>query len=895
MATSASVIGAMRAAVIPAILAGAMMTAPTRTAQQTCPNRLKPECSTNAKVDIAFIVDRSGSMDSTQRGQTYNVQIEGVRRALLDPTIIPRDASLAVTILTFADEPSIPIPTMVIRSEADAAGMAADVAALKCMSASTCPGIGPVPASDFGKAISAADLELSRTRSDDRINARRVFLMSTDGGCSDLPDCGKTASQQARNHSPVGSELDVALVGLRTTASEFSESKGNVDAIVFPQPKTDLPGETLVIEAGNCNNPGQTDINNIDCENQVNQFVDFTRRILLRNSSPLIVDKIEVTTERDTEPGEPPSNNQYSLRQAIEMANNQGGSITITFAVDLKNFKPRIPLPALTAPEITIDGFAGRDRPECVPPLTPDCFPQVTIDGVMTDTTGGERHCDGILIRSNRDVVRGLRIANFGRAGVAVEPACPSDKVGHNRIEQNVFENNGNAGVCVIDSQFGPSNAVPHNVGNTISRNNIFGNVTPIDLACDGLTPNDEGDLDEGPNTLLNFPDSVDPVNSAEVNAAGATVTVRGQVNSPPAGGLTVEIFAATFRRIQNSVVLDSVVYLGSTSFVGKSFTASDLPVSPTGAYSATLTDSNGNTSELAICSNAPKPVVTPGSLEFPEISVGETESLSFAIKNTGCAPLTNLAFKSLTRSVSGTQQDDHSRVFSLASQVSGAIAPNDTRLFTLAFSPVIPPFFGEGKLPSSPEFLLPRDIAARLTLSSDFGDMSIDIVAHVAPRVYLINADGTQERPAPTLTRSGDIFEVTYYVFDSNPMDIKRAVFAFVDEGCSAVPVDNATARLKGVIKRAINQSPPTKLRGQSLKIVQSFSNANQHSDTKFVKVTIQGKTSEDTCCEFPCNQANTQAARNKPAIENALPPLRLGGARLNWRRATTRTEKRR
>jgi len=109
----------------------------------------------------------------------------------------------------------------------------------------------------------------------------------------------------------------------------------------------------------------------------------------------------------------------------------------------------------------------------------PACDPFLTIDGSLTDTTKGEQHSDGILIGSDRDVVRGLRIINFAGAGVGIKPIC---NLGFNRNERNRFENNKKAGVRVLDSPADPDpdvkkdffNLVPPRLGEKLRNGNLL-------------------------------------------------------------------------------------------------------------------------------------------------------------------------------------------------------------------------------------------------------------------------------------------------------------------------------------------------------------------------------------------------------------------------------------
>src|SRR5437588_7039594 len=473
------------------------------------------------------------------------------------------------------------------------------------------------------------------------------------------------------------------------------------EMIVFPEPTDTLPGAILTIATDACNQPGASQACADLSARQVIEFAEDTRRIL-RSSVPQSF--AFVNTEADPLPNSPVIGKTLSLRQAIEIANRKGGSTTITFAQNVRAISPLVPLPALTSPEITIDGIAGCEASSCPP--------SVTIDGLHTDPAKGEQHSDGILIRSNRCRVLGIRFINFKRAGIGVEPRCPTDNIGFNRIELNTFENNTEAGVCVLDPPVliaegidgqTQGNAVFHNVSNTISRNNISGSQTPIDLGCDGPTPNDPGDLDEGPNTLLNFPDRLEVAGGGQVSAAANGVTLAGQVSGPTAAGATVEIFAiTTFRAVPGGRVIDGVTFAGQgTTDSSGMFVASGVLDSPTCGYTATVTDVAGNTSEMMFpCGGFAKAKVTKVDFEVLDgvaVPNQNPQSGTFTIENTGCSPLV-LSFASITRDdLQGMGNRDDGVHFSIESFAFGpgaqtiTIGTEQVRQFTANFDPAIP------------------------------------------------------------------------------------------------------------------------------------------------------------------------------------------------------------
>src|SRR5262249_30864770 len=84
-----------------------------------------------------------------------------------------------------------------------------------------------------------------------------------------------------------------------------------------------------------------------------------------------------------------------------------------------------------------------------------------------------------------------------GQAGVEIDQGASSNLVGGLGLGNTIAHNAG-AGVVVLGSA---------STGNQIRANSIYANsALGIDLGGDGVTPNDPGDTDTGPNNLQNYP-----------------------------------------------------------------------------------------------------------------------------------------------------------------------------------------------------------------------------------------------------------------------------------------------------------------------------------------------------------------------------------------------------
>lgn len=214
---------------------------------------------------------------------------------------------------------------------------------------------------------------------------------------------------------------------------------------------------------------------------------------------------------------------------------------------------------------------------------------------------------DGVFLMNASDdnVVQGNAIGTdatgtlaLGNAGHGVR-VLDSNRVrigGSAAGEGNFIANNGGAGVVV----HGTSMDSPV-LGNVIAGNGLLG----IDLgASDGVTPNDPGDLDTGPNGMQNF-----PVLSSVQSSPSGVVVVEGALDGTPASSFRIEFFSNG--SCDASGHGEGRRYLGFTDAVTDgsgtaSFSASLTAPVPAGEMvTATATSTTSCTSEFSACAVA--------------------------------------------------------------------------------------------------------------------------------------------------------------------------------------------------------------------------------------------------------------------------------------------------
>jgi hypothetical protein len=157
--------------------------------------------------------------------------------------------------------------------------------------------------------------------------------------------------------------------------------------------------------------------------------------------------------------------------------------------------------------------------------------------------------------------------------------------------------------------------------GNRILGNSIFSH-TPlgIDVAEDGVTSNDPGDTDGGPNGRQNYP----VLTSAAVSATN--ITISGSLDSKASEAYRIEFFANAVANASDHG--EGQIYLGYTTVTtdlgGHANFNETLPVTvSSGAFiSSTATDSLGSTSEFSL--NVPVKFVPTVVAAIPDTSVVE-------------------------------------------------------------------------------------------------------------------------------------------------------------------------------------------------------------------------------------------------------------------------------
>ncbi len=229
--------------------------------------------------------------------------------------------------------------------------------------------------------------------------------------------------------------------------------------------------------------------------------------------------------------------------------------------------------------------------------------------GAKNNTIGGTSGGRNFICGSNG---AGITVQDFGTNGNVIVGnsigVAPSGAVVGNSAE-GISLYLGPQGTIIGGSTPGAANLISGNalgiglydattINTRISGNSIFGNSgLGIDFGGNGVTANDLGDGDPGPNNLQNFPVLATAV-------AGTATTITGTLNSSASTLFRIEFFEgpSAANAGQNFIGATSVTTDGSSAaFIDAAHGTLPLPaIVPAGHYvTATATDPNGNTSEF--------------------------------------------------------------------------------------------------------------------------------------------------------------------------------------------------------------------------------------------------------------------------------------------------------
>lgn len=246
---------------------------------------------------------------------------------------------------------------------------------------------------------------------------------------------------------------------------------------------------------------------------------------------------------------------------------------------------------------------------------------------------------DGLHLKGDSHLIDGNHIGTTA-AGAALPNGgngITVDDVGYDQIgtsSGNTIADNAGAGIAVIAGQ-----------NTTITGNSIVGNGgLGIDVGTPGITPNDTGDGDTGPNGLQNFP----TLTSAHMGFK--TATLKGSLNSQASSTYRLDFYDSP--SCDSSGNGEGATWLGSTTITTDSggdviFSyASTTAAPPHSVVTATATDADGSTSEFSPCATVTGTTASiSDSLTQSQnpIPVGTSETYTVTIANAGPNPAHNV------------------------------------------------------------------------------------------------------------------------------------------------------------------------------------------------------------------------------------------------------------
>lgn len=198
----------------------------------------------------------------------------------------------------------------------------------------------------------------------------------------------------------------------------------------------------------------------------------------------------------------------------------------------------------------------------------------------------------GIEIRGPgavKNIVGSSSISENGTYGVWIHEGASKNKIGTKELV--LIHHNGAAGVAIQDD-----NSLRNTVRSFLLLNGGLG----IDLGADGLTLNDNGDADTGPNLKLNYP--------AITRAIAVTNRVKGKIKAAPNAKYKIDLYlidACDAIGHGEGYYMQTVAVTTDANGAAKFNTVLTNDFDATLWLTATATDAKGNTSEFSECKHA--------------------------------------------------------------------------------------------------------------------------------------------------------------------------------------------------------------------------------------------------------------------------------------------------
>lgn len=191
-----------------------------------------------------------------------------------------------------------------------------------------------------------------------------------------------------------------------------------------------------------------------------------------------------------------------------------------------------------------------------------------------------------------------------GLNGIYILAGAKYSNIGGSGSRSNIIAHNWGRGVVIDDV---------NTYGHQIRQNSIYSNGNlGIDLGFDGVTPNDLGDGDTGPNDLQNYP----VITKAIANTSRDSLTIQVSLNSHSDSSYNINLFGNT--TCDPSGYGEGQVFLGTfvvTTLIdgyGSLTRTYTIPVPAAYFITATATKVHGSSSEFSACKAVNPPLFLP-------------------------------------------------------------------------------------------------------------------------------------------------------------------------------------------------------------------------------------------------------------------------------------------